>query len=964
MRALNAPVRYLLLMVVCLQISQAKTNYAYVANNAANNVSVVNTANDTVLTSIAVGTSPYGVAVNQGATFAYVANFSSNTVSVISTATNVVVANIPVGSGPMNLALSPNGKVLYVSNSNSNSVSVINTGTRTVTTNISVLNPIGLAVNLDGTFLYVISSSAGKVLVISTLTNKVVASVTVGSIPVSVAVSPDGSTAYIVNNNSNTVSVIRTADNTVTNTINVSMGPFGEAVSPDGKWLYVTNYNAGGGNIVTIIDTSTQAVVSTPVVGTGPEQVGFTQDSKFAYVTNITSNNVTEIDTTSRTVVKTITVGSAPIGIGVMGTIKVSTVAGAYVGDGGAATNGALGGPYSIVYDKAGNLYISDFFMNRIRKVSATGTISTYAGTGICGYNGDSITAKTAMLCVPNGLLVDASGNLIVADGGNSRIRKISTTGKITTIAGNGVFGYSGDGGSALNAEIGQPFKMAYDSAGNLYFAQVGNCVIRKVDTTGKISTVAGNGTCGFGGDNGAATAAQLNLPRGVALDTAGDLYISDTLNHRIRKVTPAGIITTFAGTGGTGCSGDGGPAAAATVGNPHGLKVQSNILYIANGGCSRVRSVDLASNTISTVAGSVFGYDDDGHAPTASEFAALEDIAADPSGNLVIADTWNGRIRRVVSGVVNTIAGGYLGDGSKATSAAFDLAEALFIDNSSNKYIADYTGNRVRKVSATGIMSTVAGTGVTGYSGDGGLATAAQLRNPQGVAADSLGNVFIADTINRVIRKVDTTGTITTFASNPNFANLLQMGVDGSNNVYVADNGACVIWKMTTAAVVSIVAGVLNTCGYNGDGIAATSAQLSVPYAVTVDSHGNLLIADTGNNRVREVNTSGVISTLAGNGTCGYTGDGGSATSAELCPNSVAVTGSGIVYVADFTFERIRVISGGTITTFAGAGFGFNGDGLWPLYTTFDDPVAVAVDSKGAVYELDDWDHRVRKIQ
>lgn len=963
MRALNAPVQYLLLLVVWLQVSHAKTNYAYVANNASNNVSVVNTANNTILKTIPVGTFPYGVVVNQAATFAYVANSASNTVSVISTATNAVVAIIPVQSGPMNLALSPNGKVLYVSNSNSNSVSVVNTGTKTVTTNISVLNPIGLAVNPDGTFLYAISSSAGKVLVISTASNKVVASISVGSIPVSIAVSPDGSTAYVVNNNSSTVSVIRTADNTVTNTINVSTGPFGEAISPDGKWLYVTNYNAGGGKIVTIIDTGTQNIVSTPVVGTGPEQVGFTQDSRVAYVTNITSNNITQIDTASRTVVNTIAVGSAPIGIGVMGTMKVSTVAGGYVGDGGAPTSGALGGPYSIVYDTAGNLYISDFFMNRIRKVSTTGTISTYAGTGICGYNGDNITAKTAMVCAPNGLLVDSSGNLIVADGGNSRIRKISTTGKITTIVGNGVFGYSGDGGPALNAEIGQPFKMTFDSAGNLYFAQVGNCVIRKVDKTGTISTVAGNGTCGFSGDNGAATAAQLNLPRGVAFDTAGNLYISDTQNHRIRKVTSAGIITTFAGTGGTNCGGDGGLALNAAVGNPHGLKVRNNVLYIANGGCSRVRAVDLTTNKITTYAGSSFGYDGDGHASTASQFAGIGDLVFDASGNAAIADAFNARVRKIVAGLVSTIAGGFLGDGSKATSAAFALAEAVTVDKAGNIFIADETGNRIRKVSG-GIMSTVAGNGVSGYSGDMGPATTAMLNQPEGVAVDSLGNVFIGDTFNGVIRKVDTFGTITTFASNINFSDLLQMGIDSSNNLYVADNASCVVWKITPAAVVTVAAGVINSCGYNGDGIAATSAQLNAPYAVTVDSHGNLLISDFGNNRVREVNTSGQISTIAGNGTCGYSGDGGSATSAELCPNSVAVTGSGIIYVADFSSGRIRKISNGTITTFAGAGFGFDGDGLWPLYTTFDDPVAVAVDSKGAVYELDDWDHRVRKIQ
>jgi sugar lactone lactonase YvrE len=237
-------------------------------------------------------------------------------------------------------------------------------------------------------------------------------------------------------------------------------------------------------------------------------------------------------------------------------------------------------------------------------------------------------------------------------------------------------------------------------------------------------------------------------------------------------------------------------------------------------------------------------------------------------------------------------------------------------------------------------------------------------LNAPQGVAVDALGNVFIADTNNGVIRKVTSAGTISTFASNANFFFLLQMATDSANNVYVADNGACVIWRITPTGVLNIVAGTLNSCVYGGDRGPATAAFLNGPYAVAFDSSGNLLIADNGNNRVREVNTSGNINTIAGNGTCGWTGDGGSATAAELCPNSVAVDKSGNIYVADFIFLKIRKINGGIITTFAGAGFGFDGDGLWPLYTAFDDPVAVAVGSKGTVYELDDWDHRVRVIK
>ena len=962
MRTLRTAVWAVILLFVSLSLCQGKTNYAYVANNSAGTVSVVNTVNNTVVKTITVGTFPYGVAVDQPGKFAYVTNSGSNSVSVISTATNAVVATIPVTS-PMDLALSPNGKVAYVSSGSG--LAVVNTATKKVTTTIPVTNPIGVAVNPIGTFVYVVSSSAGNVLAISTLTNSVVATIPVGTdIPIGVVISPDGSTAYVTGYNSHTVTVIRTADNSVLTTINVSAGPFHEAISPDGHWLYVLHYNAGGGTLVSVIDTSTWTVATTIVVGTGPQGVSFTQDSAFAYVSNITSNNVSVINTASQTVVDTITGNSAPTGVGVMGLMKVSTVAGGYVGDKGAATRATINAPYSSLLDSAGNLYISDFMMNRIRKVdAASGKITTYAGTGICGYNGEGIKASQAQLCDPNQLLFDAAGDLIVADGG-SRIRKISKAGIITTIVGTGVFGYTGDGGPALKAEIGQPYAMTYDASGNLYIADVGECVVRKVDTSGNISTAAGNGTCGFSGDKGLAINAQLNLPRGVAFDSSGNLYIGDTVNHRVRKVDTGGTITTYAGNGNAGFSGDSGLATNAAVGNPVGLQVLNGVLYIANGGSARVRMVNLSTQVINTYAGSSYGYDGDGNPLLATRFTGPRSLEFDPSLNPIFNDGFNGRVRRAnASGIVSTYAGGFIGDGNKATSAALVFPEALAVDKAGNLYIADEEGSRIRKVSG-GKITTIAGTGINGYSGDNGPGTGAMINEPYGVAVDSSGIVYISDSFNDVIRKVDTSGKITTFATNGNFGYLAQMATDSSNNLYVADNGSCVVWKITPSGTQSIAAGVLFTCGYNGDGISATTADLSTPQGVALDASGNLYIADYGNARLREVNTAGTISTVAGNGTCGYSGDGGSATAAAVCPNSVAVDKSGTIYMADYTSYRIRKVSGGIITTFASAGQGFNGDGLWPLYTTFDDPVAVAVDSKGTVYELDDWDHRVRQIK
>ena len=962
MRALRTAVCILTLVFVTFSMSLAKTNYAYVANLSDNNVSVINTSNNSVVKTVQVGTQPFAVAVDQAGKNAYIANFGSANVSVISTSTNMVIATIPVQNGPEGVVFSPNGKTAYVANGASSSVSVINTGTKKVIATITVQNtPAGMAVLSNGSFLYVVNDGSNSVSVISTLTNSVVATIPVGGFPATITISPDGSTGYVTNQTSNSISVFRTGNNTVSNTINIPAGgPYGAAVSPDSHWLYVVSSGA-----VTVIDTVSQTIAATIPVGSGTYGlVSFSQDSAFAYVTETATNSVYVIDTASKTVKTTVTVGSKPAGLAVMGTMKVSTVVGGYVGDKGPATKAALNAPYSSVLDAAGNGYISDIEMHRIRKVDTAGNITTYAGTGICGYNGEGAKASKSMICGPNGIALDPSGNIVFADGGNGRIRKIDhSTGNITTIAGNGLFfpyNPAEDGHPAINATIGQPFQIAYDAAGNLYFDSVGQCVVREVDTAGNIHTTAGNGTCGYNGDGISATTAELNQPRGVVVDGSGNVYIGDTVNHRVRKVDGSGTITTFAGTGQRGFSCTGGPATSAKVGNPRGLSISNNVLYVGNGG-PIVCTVDLTSGNANTYAGTFLGYDGDGHSLLSSEFFTPTFVHFDPSGNPIFDDDFNGRIRMAHGGVLQTIVGGYVPENVSPAATSYGDMEALAIDKSGNIYIADETGNRVRKVSG-GKINTLAGTGITGYSGDNGLGTIATLNQPQGIAVDSTGNVYIADTSNNVVRKLNTSGVISTFASNANFSYLMQMAVDSSNNLYVADNGTCVVWQITPGGVVNIAAGVLFTCGYNGDGIPATSAQLNAPTGVAFDPSGNMLIADNGNSRIRQVG-GGTISTIAGDGNCNYTGDGGSASSAELCPYSITVDKSGKIYEADL-FLRIRKISGGIITTFAGAGYGFNGDGLWPLYTSFDDPVAVAVDSKGAVYVMDDVDHRVRKIQ
>ncbi len=452
------------------------------------------------------------------------------------------------------------------------------------------------------------------------------------------------------------------------------------------------------------------------------------------------------------------------------GTGNISTVAGDgtgdFGGDGGAATAAQLEEPFDVVVDGSGNLYIADRDNDRIRKVDAsTGNISTIAGGGT-NSTGTGIPAVQARLRDPYGVAVDGSGNVYIADGGRRRIRKVDTSGTITTVAGTGSSGFEGDGGPATAAKLRQPFDVAADGSGNLYIADTDNHRIRKVDAgTGNISTIAGDGTEAFSGDGGAATAAQLQHPSGIVVDGSGNLYIADTDNHRIRKVdADTGNISTVAGTGAAGYSGDNGAATAAQLNFPDDVAVDAaGNLYIADRDNHRIRKVD-PSGTITTVAGTgAGGYDasQDGGPATAAQVYSPRGLALDGSGNLYISQTWPDAVRKVDGdGNISTVAGssgqGYDGDNKPATEAQLNNPFGLTADGSSNLYIADTYNHRIRKVDPSGTITTVAGTGQSGYGGDGAAADAAQLDFPYRLAADAAGNLYIADAANHRIRKAE----------------------------------------------------------------------------------------------------------------------------------------------------------------------------------------------------------------
>lgn len=346
----------------------------------------------------------------------------------------------------------------------------------------------------------------------------------------------------------------------------------------------------------------------------------------------------------------------------------ITTIAGngigSYTGDGVQATATSLKSPYGVGMDSLGNLFIGDYNNNRIRKINTSGIISTVAGTGVAGFNGDGLMATATQLNGPYGMSVNRAGTIVIADRSNHRLRTIQTEvgGVVITLAGTGVAGFSGDGGLAVSAQLNHPQGPFWDQVGNVYFCDADNHRVRRVDgTSGIITTIAGTGIAGYSGDGGPATAARLDEPSGVTKDSAGNIYIAEWNNHCIRRVDPSGIITTICGTGSSGYSGDGGPAASATLRYP-------------------------------------------------------KDVYVDQHGNIIISDTDNQRVRKInQAGIITTIAGngsiGFSGDGGPATAASMNYLQGVFVDSADDIYIGDCSNHRVRKINCTApIVAAIAG--------------------------------------------------------------------------------------------------------------------------------------------------------------------------------------------------------------------------------------------------------------
>jgi len=598
------------------------------------------------------------------------------------------------------------------------------------------------------------------------------------------------------------------------------------------------------------------------------------------------------------TVVWVLLLSAAPVcGQGI-----ITTVAGSqwvFRGDGGPANSAPLGNVLAVAVDRDGNVFAPDACNYLVFKITPAGTLFVVTGNGLPGFSGDGGPATRAALNSPSGVAVDSFGNIFIADTDNHRVRKVSRDGNINTVAGTGVAGSAIDGILAISAPLNGPRGLAVDSSGTLYIADSGNHRVRKVTPDGRIFSVAGNGSAAYSGDGGPAVAAGLVEPVAVAVDAAGNVYIADKGGHRVRRVGANGLISTFAGTGSPEYSGDSMPASRSGLNEPSG-------------------------------------------------------VATDAGGNVYIADSINQRVRVVdSSGTIQTLA------------FWVDFVSGVAVDWAGNVYAALVFGQTIQKIELRAAPKTVAGNGQFKYSGDGYSAIAASLNVPDRVAVGPQSSLYIADTRNQRVRKVDGAGTITLVAGAEVGRPLFFPNgvlVDPAGNLYVADGAQ--IHKLTVNNNWTVVAGT-GQAGYSGDGGPAVAAKLNGPRGMALDSAGNLYVADFFNHAIRKISPDGIIRTVAGNGLAGYSGDGGPATAAKLCyPGDVIVSGTDLVIADTYNNMVRRVDREGIISTLAGGGQRTLPSDTGPATSVaLIRPSGLALISAGELYISDEGNNIVRKM-
>ena len=658
-----------------------------------------------------------------------------------------------------------------------------------------------------------------------------------------------------------------------------------------------------------------------------------------------------------------------------------------------------------IAVDAGGNMFVTDRYNCNIRKITPAGVVTTFAGSGSQG-SADGI-GMAASFYYPLGLAIDATGHLYVADSNNHKIRKITPVGVVTTLAGTKTSGSADGTGTA--AKFSYPQGLMVDLGGNVFVADTNNHKIRKITPRGEVTTVAGSGI--QGSVNGTSKVVSFYGPTGVAVDAGGNLFVADFYNNKVRKGTPTTVTilpqtitfgalenkTTddvFVVLGATASSTL--PVAYSIVSGP--ATITGNAITLNGSGTVTVR-VEQAGNdfysaappvdqsfvvtavtsiapqtyTISKMAGS--GALPEGSADgavTTASFNYPSDVAVDSNGNLFVADKGNNKIRKITpAGVVTTLAGsGNQGsaDGSGA-AASFNSPEGVAVDSGGNIFVADTYNNTIRKITAAGIVSTLAGSAYGSSGSVDGTGSAASFSNPSGVAVDTSGNIFVADTYNYKIRKITPAGVVSTLAGSgsqgsvngtgtaASFGYFLGVAVDASGNVFVADTANNKIRKITPAGVVTTLAGSGSQGSADGTG---TAASFSYPSGVSVDTGGNVFVADTDNRKIRKITPAGVVTTIAGSSRWGAA-DGSGAAASFQAPMGVAVDASGNVFVADANNHNIRKITpAGMVNTVSGTNMAVDGN---DITATFWNPIGVAMDASGNVFVADCDNNRIRKI-
>lgn len=658
-----------------------------------------------------------------------------------------------------------------------------------------------------------------------------------------------------------------------------------------------------------------------------------------------------------RSAVAIMTVLAASLSPGVQGqSLTITTLAGPPAERGAAdGTGGAAGffNPGGVATDSAGNVYVADTYNQTIRKISAAGAVTTLAGlAGKPGF-GDG-TGSAAGFSYPAGVATDSSGNVYVIAG--NRIRKINTEGKVTTLAGafEGFIGSADGTGSA--AKFYFPNALAVDRIGNVYVADTQNHTIRRINPAGVVITLAGLAG-NSGSADGTGSAARFNGPYGVAIDGAGNIYVADRNNETIRKITADGVVTTFAGLAGARGDADG-AGSAARFQEPLGVATDGsgNVFVV----CDHTLRKISPAGFVTTLAGSSLN---PGSTVPPATFRTLTSVTADSSGNVYAADIstiW----KLTPEGAITTLAGWNIGDDDGTGSAArFFYPEGATTDHSGNLYVTDSANHTIRKISPAGVVTTFAGRSGAPGSADGFI-SAARFWNPGGLTTDRSGNLIVADTSNNTIRRITPAGVVQTVAGKPGvppdyvngnatsarFNNPASVVTDHAGNIYVVDTLNQAIRKVTPAGQVTTLAGFLYVGSDDGIG---TAARFNFPSQIAIDADENLYVADSLNHTIRKITLSGVVTTFAGQAGTTGSNDGPLSEARFNYPVGVAIDGGGNIYVSsDYALRMIT--PAGMVTTVAGlAGVHGSADGMGSA-ARFSGGTELTVDDNGNVYIVD----------